>query len=413
MHILVVLMLLGGLPLLGVVLAGQPIQPYLEFPPQTHSVQHAPFSWPLFLGLALLIGLTLGPLLLRVARSRFAVKQMRSIWRFPPWGWLGAVLILCSWVLAWNRFPSFAAFQTHTFTPLWLGYVLLVNAWTFRRTGHCFMRDRPSLFLLLFPASAAFWWSCEYLNRFVQNWYYVGPHTFTPWEYFLHATVPFSTVLPAVLSTMELLASMPRVTAGMDRLPSLRWPKAHWTGWGLMTLACVGLTGIGVWPQALFPLVWVSPLLLITALQMLRGKDTIFSGLSQGDWTTVWLAAVAALVCGFWWEMWNSKSLAHWEYAIPSVHRFQLFEMPLLGYAGYLPFGLECLAVTQWLFPSPYRELMSSLSSAQSSPQGIERRSAGGKGSSSGAVAKGVRYFKVWVFSASSSATRRISSDKT
>jgi uncharacterized protein YodC (DUF2158 family) len=25
--------------------------------------------------------------------------------------------------------------------------------------------------------------------------------------------------------------------------------------------------------------------------------------------------------------------------------------MPLLGYAGYLPFGLECLAVAQFLFP--------------------------------------------------------------
>jgi hypothetical protein len=30
---------------------------------------------------------------------------------------------------------------------------------------------------------------------------------------------------------------------------------------------------------------------------------------------------------------------------VPFVHRFQIFEMPLLGYAGYLPFGLECLAV--------------------------------------------------------------------
>jgi hypothetical protein len=56
--------------------------------------------------------------------------------------------------------------------------------------------------------------------------------------------------------------------------------------------------------------------------------------------------------------MWNSKSLAHWEYAIPSVHRFMLFEMPLLGYAGYLPFGLVCLAVTMFVFPDYYRELM-------------------------------------------------------
>ena len=90
------------------------------------------------------------------------------------------------------------------------------------------MLDRPRLLLALFPASAAFWWSFEYLNRFVQNWYYVGPQPLTPWQYVLHATVPFSTVLPAVLSTMELLASVPGVTAGMDRLPTLRWPKPQW-----------------------------------------------------------------------------------------------------------------------------------------------------------------------------------------
>ena len=43
--------------------------------------------------------------------------------------------------------------------------------------------------------------------------------------------------------------------------------------------------------------------------------------------------------------MWNFYSLARWEYAVPFVQRFKVFEMPLLGYAGYLPFGVECLAV--------------------------------------------------------------------
>jgi len=42
--------------------------------------------------------------------------------------------------------------------------------------------------------------------------------------------------------------------------------------------------------------------------------------------------------------MWNWKSLAHWEYSVPFVYRFPIFEMPILGYAGYLPFGLVCVA---------------------------------------------------------------------
>jgi hypothetical protein len=29
------------------------------------------------------------------------------------------------------------------------------------------------------------------------------------------------------------------------------------------------------------------------------------------------------------------------------VQRFHVFEMPLLGYAGYLPFGVECALIMQ------------------------------------------------------------------
>jgi hypothetical protein len=129
-----------------------------------------------------------------------------------------------------------------------------------------------------------------------------------------------------------------------------------------LIVASAGLMGIGIWPDWLFPLVWVAPLLLISAIQAIAGEETIFPRLGQGDGTSLWLAAIAALVCGLCWEMWNYKSLAHWEYAIPSVQRFKLFEMPILGYAGYLPFGLECLAVTLLLFPRHYRELMTSFS---------------------------------------------------
>ena len=58
---------------------------------------------------------------------------------------------------------------------------------------------------------------------------------------------------------------------------------------------------------------------------------------------------LAALVCGGFWEMWNTYSLAKWVYAVPFVNRFHLFEMPVLGYGGYLPFGLECAAVVALL----------------------------------------------------------------
>ena len=62
-------------------------------------------------------------------------------------------------------------------------------------------------------------------------------------------------------------------------------------------------------------------------------------------------SASAALVCGFFWEMWNYWSEARWQYDIPYVGQFHVFEMPLLGYAGYLPFGLMCATVCLAVMP--------------------------------------------------------------
>jgi len=342
------LVLVLGLPLLGVLWAGEPLGRYLEFPPRTSYVQHEPFSWPVFLTLVLLIALVVGPILLRVVKEnlrRASSPTQHSRSPFPWWGWLGIGWTGLWWVVAWTRFPWLVAVQEHTFTPLWLGYIVIVNASTFARTGRCMMFYRPRYVLSLFLLSAAFWWLFEYLNRFVQNWYYVGVAELTSLEYFFRATIPFSTVLPAVLGTAELLTSYHAISAGMDRLRPIGPHTMKQMSWGFLILSSLGLLGIGLWPNYLFPLVWVGPLLLVVSIQTLFGKQTILSPLAGGDWRSVWVPALAALICGVVWELWNWKSLAHWEYAIPFVHRFQLFEMPLLGYAGYLPFGLECVAV--------------------------------------------------------------------
>ena len=156
----------------------------------------------------------------------------------------------------------------------------------------------------------------------------------------------------------RLLASYPGLGAGLNQFRPIRGPYPRVIGWGVLLLASVGLTSIGIWPTYLFPLVWVTPLLLITSLQAVAGEETMFSSMARADLKSFWLPALAALICGFFWEMWNYKSLSHWEYAVPFVHRFQIFEMPLLGYAGYLPFGLECVAVVQLFFPECCRDIL-------------------------------------------------------
>jgi len=85
--------------------------------------------------------------------------------------------------------------------------------------------------------------------------------------------------------------------------------------------------------------------MLLISLAALRGEPHTLSGIASGDWRTAASSVLAALLCGIFWETWNFGSYAKWVYDIPYVDVLHVFEMPLLGYAGYLPFGLTCAAI--------------------------------------------------------------------
>ncbi len=338
--------LLIGLPLAGILMAGRSVPSYLEFPPTTRYVRHAPFSWPWFIGYAafeLMAAIGLVRLWQRTRRKPPTPRDTPPR-QLPWWGWAALAAGGATWVLAWNRFEWFSPLQPHTFVPLWLSFIVVVNALCYRQHGHCLMCDRPGFFLALFPVSATFWWFFEYLNRFVQNWYYTGAR-YGPGTYFLLATMSFSTVLPAVLSVQQWLRAQPWIHDHFHGVRPVRVLRHRSAGWVVLAVSAAGLAGVGVWPDLLFPLLWVSPVLVITAIQQITGQSHVLDELITGDWRPAISAALAALVCGFFWEMWNVHSLAKWIYSIPYVQRFHLFEMPILGYAGYLPFGLECAAI--------------------------------------------------------------------
>jgi hypothetical protein len=346
--------LLVGLPLVGVLYSGEDISDYTEFPPLTLHVPQSPFSWAVFCGMTLLVLAVTLPFEIHALRTRAARSCPLNVrpphpdiplGRFPLWGWGGLLIIVVGWFLAWTRFAWFASFQKFTFSPIWIGYIVLVNALTFRRRGKCLLTEEPVYLLKLFVVSAVFWWFFEYLNRFVQNWEYVGIDDISPLEYFIFATLPFSTVLPAVISTAELLGSFQQSAAGMEDFVRINLRRRRMAAVVILLISTFGLAAIARWPDALFPLLWVAPLLIITSLQTLIGEPTIFTPVRDGNWRRIYLMACAALICGFFWELWNFGSVAKWIYNVPYVNRFKIFEMPVLGFAGYLPFGLECAVV--------------------------------------------------------------------
>lgn len=333
-------LLVCAAPLAGVALAGRPVADFVRFPPRAAYVAHAAFEWRAFLLYLVPAVAAAGAFAWALARTK---PQPVKVKRTPRWIWLGAGLVAIGWALAWREGLVPAGWRRHTFTLLWLGYVVVMNALRYRRSGRSPLTHRTAWFVSLFPLSAAFWWLFEYLNQFSGSWYYAGVPASSAFDYFLQASLPFSTVLPAVASTWAWLASFPRLDA--LSLPPIK--AGGWLAWLALLFGTATLGALPAWPDALFSMLWLGPVLILASLQWLLTGESLFAPLARGDWRPVLQPAAAALVCGLFWEMWNYGSLAKWHYSIPYVDRFHLFEMPLLGYAGYLPFGVECALVLQ------------------------------------------------------------------
>lgn len=259
--------------------------------------------------------------------------------RWPPHGWVGLALVVLFWMLNW----SLPGIRTHWgFFPLWLGYSLVVDALVCRRKGHSLLTRSPAAFAGLFLVSAPAWWLFELVNLRTQNWLYLGEETFTTLEYAALSTVSFSTVMPAVFGTAELMGTWGRIK-GIPRGPALS-PTPAFLG-GMFAAGCAMLLLLLLWPDLFFPLVWISVYCIVEPLNLHLGNPTLIAHLSRGDWRPVVALCAGCLVCGLFWEMWNFYSYPKWVYRIPYADWLHLFEMPLPGYLGYLPFSLELFAL--------------------------------------------------------------------
>lgn len=345
------------LPLAGAWTGGSELHRLVAFPPILDVPAGYPrWSWTAFALVSGVLALVAGPFLREASRHLPAGRLRHPAGlvgshgrRFPVWGWLAIGWTLAWWLVAWTRLPWLEAVQRFTFFPLWIGFIVTVNAAVVQRAGHSIMTRKPARWLSLFALSAVFWWLFEWLNRFVSNWHYLGVQDFGPLAYAVHASLSFSTVLPAVAAVREWLATSPGFERMVDTGPAWRWLRSRSTGVALLLAGLGALFLTGLYPRTFYPALWVAPLALAFGTGILSGAKGMWRELADGDWRRAAGWAVAALACGAFWELWNAFSAAKWIYTVPYVERWHVFEMPLLGYAGYLGFGLECGLVVERL----------------------------------------------------------------
>ncbi len=306
------------------------MKPYLSFPPKALHREHAGFSWAWWLFYATI------ELFLLVSIYRSLAVCASFARRPAALSLVACAMLVFFWAAAWNRWSWLSSIQPHTFVFVWLSYIIFVNAVLYETCGTCPLSASPIRFLMAFPASAGFWWLFEFLNRFTRNWHYLNVERFTAQEYVVLASLSFSTVLPSVWVTYELLCRV--VAQRWYTCISIKLPVSAALSTCLASLLPLFL--LPHFPSYLFSSIWFAPIVLVISLESLRRRG--------GLWVcSLFIWGLAGVVCGLLWELWNFYSVAKWVYQISFVQRFHVFEMPLVGYAGYVPFGVLCGLVIQ------------------------------------------------------------------
>jgi hypothetical protein len=270
---------------------------------------------------------------------------------FPKWFMPALITMFISWFFMWSRIRPI---DDYMFVPLWWSFILVLDGLVYKRNqGRSLIATRPTTMKLLAAASSFSWFVFEYQNFFVlENWYYPNNQTFTNFGNITWQLLSYTTVLPAIFEWYFLLRTFPKINKQYSEGKIISISPIGLSI--LWVVAVILLFLMGYFPHALFWMLWVSLIPALVPVMTLNGYWTPFTPIQQkGDWSNICLIAIATLLNGIFWEFWNFGSYwfqdkattnpNFWKYAVPYVDKYYLFsEMPILGYAGYLLFGIVC-----------------------------------------------------------------------
>ncbi|GAB4115870.1 MAG: hypothetical protein Fur0026_02290 [Sideroxydans sp.] len=246
--------------------------------------------------------------------------------------------LLARWLA--DALPEWTTFPPMPLAPLALTLVAailllwLADTWQARNGGHSLLRLQRAYFLALAVASAFLGWLLAWLNLFAESWLVPNSHDFTSG---LLQTLLFALLAPLVLLLRTAFVAQAGLLKWLAGLPALQWVTRHTAAHTLLTLALLGLTVGSVWPASGFWLLWLAPLALLVALQLLWHESTVFDGVIQGDWGRVIGAAVSGLLVG------NLLT-----FAFTFGGGTLIVQLPNAGFAqlGYALLGLLCLQLS-------------------------------------------------------------------
>jgi hypothetical protein len=273
---------------------------------------------------------------------------------FPKWFVPSLIVTLVSWILMWGRFEAVHHLDHFTFVPLWWGFILVLDSIVYKRNGgKSLVATRPVTMKLMAAVSCFSWFVFEYQNFFVlENWYYPNNQIFSNFGNISWQLMSYTTVLPAIFEIYFLLRTFRSLRERYAHGPKIVVPlKLQYV---MLVIGLILFVMMGYFPDEMFWMLWVGLIPVLAPAMNIGNYWNPFTEISKkGDWSKVILIALATLVNGFFWEFWNFGSEwfhdyaptnpNYWKYSVPYLDKYHIFsEMPILGYFGYLIFGIGC-----------------------------------------------------------------------
>jgi hypothetical protein len=272
--------------------------------------------------------------------------------KFPVWFWAGLIIWLLSLIFLWSK-PS-GVVWIYKFADIlaWWGFTFMIDGYVYVRSGgRSLVSIRHRELVGIAFASMFGWMFFEYLNFFVNdNWYYPQGHQLPPAEFLCFSILASTAVFPISFEFYSLFNTFKSFKLKYSKGPKIIIPQ--WIKYTMFVLCLLIMFVISFYPNILFFTVWICPLVLLALLLDNLKIWSPFNPVKDGNWSPLLLIALSWVFAGLCVECWNYFSADHstgaiitentlyWAYSIPFVNVFHLFEMPLLGYMGYLPYGI-------------------------------------------------------------------------
>jgi len=235
----------------------------------------------------------------------------------------------------------------HWHTPIaWTGYILLADAFVWKRRGNSWLRDNPAELLFVACASVPLWVVFELYNKYsIHNWYYLGLPEARLVRDFGYVW-SFATITPAIFETAEVVASI-RHRRRSDELTHPPLPQRLRPGnWIAVAIGAVMVSvPLFVHSTYLAAPIWLGFILLLDPLNARAGSESIVQDLRESRPGRLINLMLSGLICGIVWEFWNYWSGTKWIYNVPILPEIKIFEMPILGFGGFPPFAVECFVM--------------------------------------------------------------------